>query len=356
MKIISFLLLGLPFSAFAAAPTYQLLAPLGPLSGSVTMTDYLSGIMQVVIGIAGILAVVMIVICGIQLLGSPSVSQKSASKECITNAILGLLLAAGSWIILNTINSDLLKSDITLGDLPAVAVPPPVAPGDDPMPVAADKTYYYYRFLDGAGKQKNSPKFDTVAACLSVKTTDAANGVIIVKTPAASDIECFTVYAAAVIPPGGETAARNAICGNDSCIGSKPVGINAGPCIGGLLKGCTNVDGLPGGAIAVIQSLASAVRPVTITGGTEGGHKTHRPGSPIFDLRKTSALDAHIRANSTQSAASFWPCRYLLSGYWFTDEGDHWHVCEVGQPYWFCTGNDRSGRPLAAGFAASCPQ
>ena len=121
MKKFATLLLTLPFSALAAAPTYTLLAPLGPLSGAVDLSTYLNGIMLVTIGVAGVLAVVMIVICGIQMIGSPSVSQKSASKECITNAILGLLLAAGSWIILNTINADLLKSDMTLGALPTPA-------------------------------------------------------------------------------------------------------------------------------------------------------------------------------------------------------------------------------------------
>src|SRR3990167_2426928 len=110
-----------PSLALAAAPTYTLLAPLGPLSGAVYLSTYLNGIMLVTIGVAGVLAVVMIVICGIQMIGSPSVSQKSASKECITNAILGLLLAAGSWIILNTINADLLKSDMNLGALPTPA-------------------------------------------------------------------------------------------------------------------------------------------------------------------------------------------------------------------------------------------
>ncbi len=91
-----------------AQTTYTLLAPLAGLT-EVTLSKYMEGMVRVIIGLAGILAVVMIVICGIQMIGSPSVSQKNESKECIWNAILGLLLVIGSWVILNTINAQLLS-------------------------------------------------------------------------------------------------------------------------------------------------------------------------------------------------------------------------------------------------------
>ncbi len=132
MKFITLLTLAvalLPTTALAQS-TYRLLAPLGPLTGDVTLTGYLEGIMMVIIGVAGILAVVMIVICGIQMIGSPSVSQKSASKTCITNAIFGLILAFSSWLVLNTINTQLLSSDATLLGLPGAA---PASPGATPV-------------------------------------------------------------------------------------------------------------------------------------------------------------------------------------------------------------------------------
>ncbi len=111
-----------------AQTTYNLLAPLGPLSGAVTLGDYLSGMVQVIIGLAGILAVVMIVICGIRLIGSPSAGQKEESKKCITNAIFGVILAISSWLILNTINAQLLQSDFALGALPTPVASAPSAP------------------------------------------------------------------------------------------------------------------------------------------------------------------------------------------------------------------------------------
>ncbi len=64
-----------------------------------------------IIGITGILAVVMIVICGIRLMTSASASGKSEAKSCITNAIFGVLIALGGWLLLNTVNPQLLKND-----------------------------------------------------------------------------------------------------------------------------------------------------------------------------------------------------------------------------------------------------
>ena len=117
------------------AATYELLAPIGSLSGTVTLTSYLEGMVRTIIGIAGILAVIMIVICGVQMIGSPSVPQKEESKKCITNALLGLLLAISAWVILNTINAQLLASNF---DLPALPVPAAVAP---PAPPAGNYSW-----------------------------------------------------------------------------------------------------------------------------------------------------------------------------------------------------------------------
>ncbi len=133
MRKITILLLSfLPAVALAAPATYDLLAPVGTLPGTVTLTQYVQGIFQTLIGITGVLAVIMIVICGIRLMGSGSAGGKSEAKKCITNAILGILLAVGSWLLLNTINPLLLKNDATLSVAPAVVgapTPPPPPSG-----------------------------------------------------------------------------------------------------------------------------------------------------------------------------------------------------------------------------------
>jgi uncharacterized membrane protein YgcG len=125
--------------------------------------------------------------------------------------------------------------------------------------------------------------------------------------------------------------------------------------------GYINVTGMPQSAIDGIKALANASgQNIMITGGTESGHSTHRANAPIFDLRKTGALDTWIQKNSTQSTMSFAPyCRYRLTlggnVFWFTNEGDHWHVCQKDQPYWYCADKDKLGKDLPEGFSAACP-
>lgn len=366
MKLFYILPLLLPFTASAAG--YTLLAPLGPLSGSVSLEQYLGGIIQVAIGTAGVLAVVMIVICGIQLMGTPSVSQKNASKECITNAVIGLLLAIGSWVILNTINPELLRSDANLAVIqPPAAVTPPAAVSE-PRPSAAG---WYYAYSGPGNTTKYSQRYPSVSACNSAVTQAKADGLVTIDTPAGSGLTCFEVFApppGQPAPPSGtiieqpasEKAARNLLCGNDSCVLASPYGVNKGPCTPSNPRSCTNLAGLPQSTILAIKKLADlSSLPVMITGGTEPGHKTHLANKPIFDLRKTNALNQWIRSNATKSATSFVGCRYRLTlngnHYWFTDEGDHWHTCELNQPFWYCKDSTRSGTPITPDFYVNCP-
>ena len=75
-----------------------------------SLSTYLRAVFLTGIGLAGVLAVLMIVIGGIQYIGSGmSPSVKSDARDRITNAIMGLLLALLSWIILNTINPSLVS-------------------------------------------------------------------------------------------------------------------------------------------------------------------------------------------------------------------------------------------------------
>lgn len=87
--------------------SYKLLAPIGPLQEVKTSTglgDYLNIIFKMGIGICAALAVIMIVIGGIQYMGEESVFGKTEAKGKIMAAILGLFIALGAFAILNTIN------------------------------------------------------------------------------------------------------------------------------------------------------------------------------------------------------------------------------------------------------------
>ncbi|MBX4200097.1 pilin [Candidatus Parcubacteria bacterium] len=105
------------------AGQYCLLAPLpvgNPTGGNidhVTVTgagDYIANLVKLIIAIAGGLAVLRIIIGGFQYITSEAFSSKSAAKDTIQNAVLGFLLAAGSFLILNTINPDLTNINLTL--------------------------------------------------------------------------------------------------------------------------------------------------------------------------------------------------------------------------------------------------
>ncbi len=106
---------------------------------------------KVLIGIAAVLAMIMIVAGGIQYMTSGLVSSKEAGKHRITNAIIGLLIALGAYIILFTINPNLLKTidpsdedqfaTTTLtdygGDLEGTGTYTPISQGVSPASLAA---------------------------------------------------------------------------------------------------------------------------------------------------------------------------------------------------------------------------
>ncbi len=101
---------------------YEPLAPLpgttGPCSdGSGECIDferYLPTVFTLLIGFAGVIAVVQIVIGGVLYLSTDAIQGKSAGKAKILNALTGLLLIIASYIILNTINPRALNLNLTI--------------------------------------------------------------------------------------------------------------------------------------------------------------------------------------------------------------------------------------------------
>ena len=108
---------------------YQLLTPLPDPSSpgnQITTFDptndkalghYLNVILKIFIGICAVLAMVMIVLGGIEYMTSELISSKESGKKKITGAIFGLILALGSYALLNTINPKLLITDVKIGDV-----------------------------------------------------------------------------------------------------------------------------------------------------------------------------------------------------------------------------------------------
>jgi hypothetical protein len=91
-----------------------------PQNGQLTKFDtkgedklgvYLNIMINLFIGLCAVAAVIMIVIGGIEYSTSELVSGKAAAKDRIQSALLGLLLALCSYLILYTINPDLLNTN-----------------------------------------------------------------------------------------------------------------------------------------------------------------------------------------------------------------------------------------------------
>ena len=102
-------------------PKYTPLVNLPNQSGTIKtggsdLSPYLGGLYSFGVAAAAGLAVIMVIWGGIEYITSVAGEGKSGGKDKITSAILGLLLALGSYIILNTINKDLLKLSFDLED------------------------------------------------------------------------------------------------------------------------------------------------------------------------------------------------------------------------------------------------
>jgi hypothetical protein len=88
------------------------------LSGQNIFGDYVSSIIPFLLAFATIAATVMIVIGGIlyaSSLGNPTTM--GSAKDMISSAIIGLLLALLSVLILRTINPDLVNLSINIPEL-----------------------------------------------------------------------------------------------------------------------------------------------------------------------------------------------------------------------------------------------
>jgi len=95
-----------------AQQNYVPLSPLPGDGGVIDTTDpasYFARMFAIFVGLAAVIAVIMLVICGFQYMTSDAISSKESAKKRCWAAILGLGLILISWIILNTINPNLLK-------------------------------------------------------------------------------------------------------------------------------------------------------------------------------------------------------------------------------------------------------
>ncbi len=264
------------------APTeYKLLAPLPCPEGSTGCTgksfiikdgalgNYINLIIELVIGISAVLAVVMIAMGGIEYMGSELISDKEEGRERIQNALIGLLIAMGAFALLNTINPDLLKSDVTIK--PAVVT----VQLNDSVP----QTPINGKYINGASV--DAPWTGTPTT-LPNKVTLNNNGK-----------QCTRI---------GE-------------------------------KGCTSTIGLNMVGVLDIQSKCPQCKLQITGGtewwehGAKTGNTTHQKGNATVDLSTSDkALNDYFR--SGESLGNGW---YKTAAGYALYEGNHWHFNPVSK-------------------------
>jgi hypothetical protein len=155
----------LAIPAFAASTSLGDINPSLPLisnpSGN-SILDTVGAIYQFALMIGGLLAFVAIVYNGVKYaMSGGNSSLQSDAREGIEQALLGLLLLAGAYIVLNTINPALTKP--TLPGLQALPPPPPAATSTSPN--CGDLSALAN--LNGvAYPAKNAPDLDQLMSCI----------------------------------------------------------------------------------------------------------------------------------------------------------------------------------------------
>jgi len=98
---------------FSVAHGYTLIESLPGLSSqNVSLSSYLGWLFPFALTVTAVLAVIMIVIGGLEIVGGGNEGLKTSGKKKIEGAIYGLLLAVSAYLILYTINPDLVNMNL----------------------------------------------------------------------------------------------------------------------------------------------------------------------------------------------------------------------------------------------------
>lgn len=239
--------------------------------GSTPIGSYLNIMIRIFIGLCAVLAMVMIVVGGVEYMMSELISSKESGKQKITGAVFGLILALSSWALLNTINPDLLNTDST--NLTDVTV---VVNISDEVPQTYNPTTKQY---------KNGAIFGTNWQAIAGK----ANGLPAFASLNNAGRECVTV---------GE-------------------------------NGCTSTAGLDTTPLYTIHNRCNSCQ-LVVTGGTEfwkhggeSGSTTHNMNSATIDIRTDSILNGYIAGNKPLIKFTRYSNGDGLDYYY---EGNHWHI------------------------------
>ena len=97
---------------------YTVLAPLPGVADTAgqttTLGKYIPAMFNLAIGLSAIAAVLNIVFGGLMYMSTDAVMKKEDGKKRIQNSVYGLVLVIGAWLILYTVNPNLLKFNLNI--------------------------------------------------------------------------------------------------------------------------------------------------------------------------------------------------------------------------------------------------
>ncbi len=210
---------------------YTLLEKIPGVDGAnLNLAAYLSAVYKLAIWIVGLCALFMFLIGAFMyMLSAANTSKMGSAKEIMQDALIGLVLALTSYLILYVINPDLVNLK-----LPTVSMP-------------------------------------------STSSTPSGGA------------------PTSVTPPAGTYSHTEAV----QALSSKGISTSSsGNCNDQNNKTCTSLNGIPKATIEdVIRLKEGTGCPVTVTGGTEVGHKSHGTGLPVVDLSENTCLEQYFSQN-----------------------------------------------------------
>lgn len=101
-----------------AGTSYNLLQPLPTTGNNPDFGYYMEGLIRFLVLLSAVAAVVMITIGGVLYAFSEALETQKTARSMISDALLGLLVALLSYLILYTINPDLVNLKLTIPGLP----------------------------------------------------------------------------------------------------------------------------------------------------------------------------------------------------------------------------------------------
>jgi hypothetical protein len=109
-------------SVFAQTKTYVPLVSDGPfkqIAESANLNEFLLTLYNFGVGVAVSLSILFIILGGIQYMTTDAVGKMEEGKKRMLDAVVGLLIALSSWLIINQINPKIFETDLGLSSLKA---------------------------------------------------------------------------------------------------------------------------------------------------------------------------------------------------------------------------------------------